>query len=300
MTSSESLRPRSWPTMPARDIALLRSTYRRARMHYNLRKKDVAKRCELFHLAAQSIFAGVSEVFQERKRIAGLVLRAVATEKCRHDTREQMEEGFLKRLGRPKLKAPESRRFKAIFDSADSLLLNNFPLAGEAMCKAWYKAAGERKGGAAAEPSREALFCSKEEFAERSQGLGNLLRCQSTLESNIRKGVGTGMTGGWPPVTADCQQSLYTTVDLLLALVITKSVVDRCIRLLYEPTGTYDMLQNSLGQDPRVSLHNKAVVHETSSSRCSGCRFPRMRTRTHIAIRLPSWRPGDVLLHASW
>ncbi|CAE7786178.1 unnamed protein product [Symbiodinium sp. CCMP2592] len=159
MTSSE-------PTMPARDIALLRSTYRRARMHYNLRKKDVAKRCELFHLAAQSIFAGVSEVFQERKRIAGLVLRAVATEKCRHDTREQMEEGFLKRLGRPKLKAPESRRFKAIFDSADSLLLNNFPLAGEAMCKA--------------------LFCSKEEFAERSQGLGNLLRCQSTLESNIR------------------------------------------------------------------------------------------------------------------
>jgi len=135
-------------------------------MHYNLRKKDVAKRCELFHLAAQSIFAGVSEVFQERKRIAGLVLRAVATEKCRHDTREQMEEGFLKRLGRPKLKAPESRRFKAIFDSADSLLLNNFPLAGEAMCKA--------------------LFCSKEEFAERSQGLGNLLRCQSTLESNIR------------------------------------------------------------------------------------------------------------------
>jgi len=135
-------------------------------MHYNLRKKDVAKRCELFHLAVQSIFAGVSEVFQERKRIAGLVLRAVATEKCRHDTREQMEEGFLKRLGRPKLKAPESRRFKAIFDSADELLLNNFPLAGEAMCKA--------------------LFCRKEEFAERSQGLGNLLRCQSTLQSNIR------------------------------------------------------------------------------------------------------------------
>ncbi|CAE7600007.1 unnamed protein product [Symbiodinium sp. CCMP2456] len=156
----------SEPTKSARDIALVRSTYRRARTHYSLRKKDVAKRCELFHLAAQSIFAGVSEVFQERKRIAGLVLRAVATEKCRHDMREQMEEGFLKRLGRPKLKAPESRRFKAIFDSADELLLNNFPLAGEAMCKA--------------------LFCTKEEFAERSQGLGNLLRCQSTLQSNIR------------------------------------------------------------------------------------------------------------------
>ena len=68
---------------------------------------------------------------KERKRIAGLVLRswpaaihvpntshsskfeesvatlrgAVATEKRRHEIREQMEEGFLRRLGRPKLKA---------------------------------------------------------------------------------------------------------------------------------------------------------------------------------------------------
>ena len=49
----------------------------------------------------------------------------------------------------------------------------------------------ERHEGGAAELSREALFCSKEEFAERSQGLVNLLRCQSTLESNIRRGMGT-------------------------------------------------------------------------------------------------------------
>ena len=41
----------------------------------------------------------------------------------------------------------------------------------------------------------------------------------------------------------------------------------------YEPTGTYETLQKNLGQDPRVRLHNKAVVHETSSSQCGGCKI---------------------------
>ncbi|CAE7786451.1 unnamed protein product [Symbiodinium sp. CCMP2592] len=41
----------------------------------------------------------------------------------------------------------------------------------------------------------------------------------------------------------------------------------------YEPTGTYDLLQQNLGNDPRVRLHRQAVVHETSSLECGGCRF---------------------------
>ena len=41
---------------------------------------------------------------------------------------------------------------------------------------------------------------------------------------------------------------------------------------VYEPSGTYDTLQKNLGKDARVTLHQQAVVHETSSSRCGGCK----------------------------
>ncbi|OLQ03926.1 hypothetical protein AK812_SmicGene13029 [Symbiodinium microadriaticum] len=36
---------------------------------------------------------------------------------------------------------------------------------------------------------------------------------------------------------------------------------------------TYDTLQKNLGQDARMTLHQEAVLHETSSWRCVGCNF---------------------------
>ncbi|CAE7405900.1 unnamed protein product, partial [Symbiodinium sp. CCMP2456] len=41
----------------------------------------------------------------------------------------------------------------------------------------------------------------------------------------------------------------------------------------YEPTGTFEMLQENLGQESRVQLHKKAVVHETCSSETGGRRI---------------------------
>ncbi|CAE7226359.1 unnamed protein product [Symbiodinium sp. CCMP2456] len=41
---------------------------------------------------------------------------------------------------------------------------------------------------------------------------------------------------------------------------------------VYEPSGTYGTLQKNLGKDARVTLHRQTVVHETSSSRCGGCK----------------------------
>ncbi|CAE7477947.1 Pol, partial [Symbiodinium microadriaticum] len=41
----------------------------------------------------------------------------------------------------------------------------------------------------------------------------------------------------------------------------------------YEPTGTYDTLQKNLGQDARMTLHQKAGLHETSLWRCGDCNF---------------------------
>ena len=41
---------------------------------------------------------------------------------------------------------------------------------------------------------------------------------------------------------------------------------------VYEPTGTYAVLQKNLGQDARVTLHQQAVVHEMSATRIGGFR----------------------------